>query len=170
LGYNAGFSETGSNKLYISSTNATFPLIYGDFSTAFVAINGKLGIGEKAPTHRVHVVGGAYCDGGQWVDGSSRSLKKNIRELREEDAQDALDQFLPIRFNYKENSAEECLGFIAEDVPALVATNDRKGLSPMDIVAVLTKVVQQQKRLNEEQQRTIEDLRKEIEALKDKTR
>jgi ubiquinone biosynthesis protein len=31
-------------------------------------------------------------------------------------------------------------GFIAEDVPALVATPDRRGLSAMDLVALLTKV------------------------------
>lgn len=36
------------------------------------------------------------------------------------------------------------MGFIAEDVPDLVATPNRKSLSPMDIVAVLTKVVQEQ--------------------------
>jgi len=31
-------------------------------------------------------------------------------------------------------------------VPNLVATKDRKGISPMDIVAVLTKVVQSQQK------------------------
>jgi hypothetical protein len=36
------------------------------------------------------------------------------------------------------------VGFIAEDVPALVATNGRDSLSTIDIVAVLTKVVQEQ--------------------------
>ena len=35
-------------------------------------------------------------------------------------------------------------GFIAEEVPELISTKDRKGLSSMDIVAVLTKVVQEQ--------------------------
>jgi len=44
-----------------------------------------------------------------------------------------------------------------------VATKDRKGLSPMDVVAVLTKVVQ-------EQQRTIDALRAEIDALKKKVK
>ena len=34
-------------------------------------------------------------------------------------------------------------------MPELVATKDRKGLSPMDIVAVLTKVVQELKAENE---------------------
>ena len=39
------------------------------------------------------------------------------------------------------------VGFIAEDVPELVATADRKGMSPMDVVAVLTKVVQEQHKI-----------------------
>jgi hypothetical protein len=44
-------------------------------------------------------------------------------------------------------------------VPELVATKDRKGLAPMDIVAVLTKVVQ-------EQQKTIEELKREVAEIK----
>ncbi len=52
------------------------------------------------------------------------------------------------------------MGFIAEDVPELVANKDRKGLSPMDIVAVLTKVVQRQ-------QKDIEELKGENESVKD---
>ena len=54
---------------------------------------------------------------------------------------------------------EEYVGFIAEEVPDLVATESRESLSPMDIVAVLTRVVQ-------EQQKTIEELRKDIIELK----
>jgi len=49
------------------------------------------------------------------------------------------------------------------DVPDLIATKDKKGLSPMDIVAVLTKVVQ-------EQQKTISTLRDELNELKGKVR
>ena len=55
---------------------------------------------------------------------------------------------------------------IAEDVPGLVATKDRKGLSPMDVVAVLTKVVQDQKTLLEEQQKAIAELKMEVAELK----
>ena len=36
------------------------------------------------------------------------------------------------------------VGFIAEEVPEIVATSSRKTLVSMDIVAVLTKVVQEQ--------------------------
>ena len=51
------------------------------------------------------------------------------------------------------------MGFIAEEVPDLIATKDRKGLSPMDIVAILTKAIQ-------EQQKTITDLSDEVKELK----
>jgi hypothetical protein len=50
-----------------------------------------------------------------------------------------------VTFHYKNDVEQQRVGFIAEDVPELVAMKDRKGLSPMDIVAVLTKVVQEQK-------------------------
>jgi len=32
IGYQSGFNESGSNKLYIDNSNTTTPLIYGDFS------------------------------------------------------------------------------------------------------------------------------------------
>ena len=39
LGYEAGKNETASNKLYIANSNTATPLIYGDFSAGFLAIN-----------------------------------------------------------------------------------------------------------------------------------
>ncbi|MEM7551407.1 MAG: hypothetical protein AAF363_17125 [Bacteroidota bacterium] len=42
LGYEAGYSETSSNKLYIDNSNTPNPLIYGDFSSNFIRINGDL--------------------------------------------------------------------------------------------------------------------------------
>ena len=70
-----------------------------------------------------------------------------------------LENLKPVAFNYKEGDQDLHVGFIAEDVPELVATSDRKGLESMDIVAVLTKVVQ-------EQQRSISELQEEIGQLK----
>ena len=101
---------------------------------------------------------GAYCDGSAWIDGSSREYKVNISELGLDDAIRTLEQLNPVTYNYKTNLGDTSVGFIAEDVPELVATNDRKGLSSMDFVAVLTKVTQ-------EQQRVIEGLTKRIENL-----
>jgi hypothetical protein len=55
-----------------------------------------------------------------------------------------------VNFNYRNDAEESYVGFIAEDVPELVATSDRQGLSAMDVVAVLTRVVQQQQQRIEE--------------------
>lgn len=42
IGNNAGEKETGSNKLYIDNSNSASPLIYGDFSTNKLTVNGDL--------------------------------------------------------------------------------------------------------------------------------
>jgi hypothetical protein len=81
----------------------------------------------------------------QFVNSSSRELKANIAELSGSEALATLEHLNPMKFNYKADSDKHLhVGFIAEDVPDLVATSDRKGLSAMDIVAVLTKALQEQ--------------------------
>ncbi len=82
----------------------------------------------------------------------------------------------PIKYNYKEDKEEQYLGFIAEDVPELVAMNERNGLHTMDVVTILTKVVQnqqeevktlkeQQKEKDKNQKKIIENLLKRIERM-----
>ena len=44
LGYQAGKNETGDDKLYIDNSDTTAPLIYGEFDTDFLKINGTLGV------------------------------------------------------------------------------------------------------------------------------
>jgi hypothetical protein len=39
--YKAGYNEVGSNRLYIQNSDATVPLIFGDFSSKRVGINTK---------------------------------------------------------------------------------------------------------------------------------
>jgi hypothetical protein len=82
--------------------------------------------------------------GGVWTNSSSRALKENISELTVAEALATLAALEPVHFNYLSDTAEAHVGFIAEDVPDLVASNDRQGLSAMDIVAVLTRVIQAQ--------------------------
>jgi hypothetical protein len=159
-----GYYETGSNKLYIDNIGNTIPLVYGDFSANYLVFKGQVGINgtKTAPTHLLDVgTGGAYCNGTTWVNGSSRELKENIVVLTTEEALAAFQELEPVKFNYKADKEEKYLGFIAEDVPELVAMKDRKGLSPMDVVAVLTKVVQ-------EQQKTISELKERVGKLERK--
>ena len=55
-------------------------------------------------------------------------------------------------FAYRDAPGDPRVGFIAEDVPDLVARPGRTTLSALEIVAVLTKVVQEQQRAMEQQQ------------------
>jgi hypothetical protein len=57
-------------------------------------------------------------------------------------------------------SHQQHQGFVAEELPATVATPDRQGFSPLAIIAVLTKVVQRQ-------QQQIMGLQEEIVRIKD---
>ncbi|NEQ11711.1 MAG: tail fiber domain-containing protein, partial [Moorea sp. SIO4E2] len=94
---------------------------------------------------------------------SSRELKENINTLAIEDAIETLEGLNPVQFSYKKDHQKEThIGFIAEDVPDLVASHDRKTLSPMDIVAVLTKVVK-------EQNNTISLLMEKVQTLEQKS-
>jgi hypothetical protein len=271
LGSGAGYNETGSNKLYISNSNTSTPLIYGEFDNQYLEINGdltiikdgpasnitmaygnsawanaaifqaarargtqasplplqnqdrvfafesrvfdgsvnrlaasiytkidgqvsdnvtpqmwvfstmdrsgtfnnrmvirhdgKIGFGVFNPTHSIELAGGAYSDGSSWVDASSRELKDDINDLSASVAMETLEGLNPVTFKYKTDLEKTEVGFIAEDVPELVATKDRKGLSSIDIFAVLTKVVQEQQKKDLEQQKLIEELLTKIGEL-----
>lgn len=170
IGNCAGYNELGANKLYIDNTPSTTPLIYGDFSSDKLRFNGTVGI-KTTPTYLFEVgTNGAFCNGGAWVDGSSREYKENIEALSAGEAAEAFDKLEPVKFKYRGGDAEIYVGFISEDVPELVAMNDRKGLNAMDLVAVLTKIVQEQRKILREQQDSILALREDIAKLKEDIR
>jgi hypothetical protein len=84
---------------------------------------------------------------------SSRTLKKDISTLSGEDALHAVEQLRPVHYKFKHDETTRRMGFIAEEVPELVASQDRKTVSPMDLIAVLTAALREQltvtKSLNE---------------------
>ena len=121
---------------------------------------GYVGIRTTSPSYPLQMGSGAYVSsGGVWTNASSREYKRDIKRLSAQKAIDTLKQLDPVEFAYKADSQEKHVGFIAEDAPELVATKDRKGMSSMDVVAVLTKVVK-------EQQKTIAQLSREMGAIK----
>jgi hypothetical protein len=113
--------------------------------------DGNVGIAVARPEHPLEMASGAHVTtGGVWTNRSSRSSKENIVALSDTEAAETLMGLEPVTFNYVNEREEGYVGFIAEDVPGLVASGDRESLSTMDIVAVLTKVVQAQQRKLEE--------------------
>jgi hypothetical protein len=167
-GENAAFvlDRTDGATNYINATAS-----FGNFGTVSnhplrLAVNSVWRM-RLDSDNSLTMANGATCTAaGKWQDASSRELKENIQSLTVEKAKEALDELDPVRFNYKADKEDECLGFIAEDVPELVASKDRKSMSAMDVVAILTKIAQEQQRLAEEQQNTIADLQKQIDELK----
>jgi len=154
-----GSRSSGGDDFVIRS--ALFPAPAPLKDVVIFKRDGNVGIGIR-PTHLLHLRHGAYCDGGAWIPSCSREYKENIISLKLDEALEAMEGLNPVKFNYKTNKEEDYIGFIAEDVPELVATRERKGVSPMDVVAVLTKVVQ-------EQQRAITELNKRIAELEKKS-
>jgi hypothetical protein len=237
LGYRAGYSASRDNTLYISNTKTNSPLIYGEFDTPIVVINGELNttkpistninvnnnsslqsafsiranntntdqksdvgfvlgntreafswtfrtfepdnsfaiskqnsgakelriIGLDEPNGMELILGnGARNTGGQWLDASSRKYKENIQTLDSKTAMKAFHKLEPVTYNYKTNKTEPIVGFIAEDVPDVVATNKRDALSALEIVALLTKVVQIQEDTSKKKDIKLHNLEEKI--------
>jgi hypothetical protein len=81
---------------------------------------------------------------GALTQASSIALKENIAELSGQEAMATLQGLNAVKYNYKaDEQKEQRIGFIAEEVPDLVANSERDRLSPMDLIAILTKALQE---------------------------
>lgn len=69
LGYRAGENNVASDKLYIDNSNIADPLIYGDFASDYVNINGDLGVTDDAGIGGTTTLGTAI-NYTQFVDGT----------------------------------------------------------------------------------------------------
>ncbi|NOX16652.1 MAG: tail fiber domain-containing protein, partial [Chlorobi bacterium] len=152
VGYKAGFNETGSNKLYIENSNSTSPLIYGDFSSDDVTINGDLTVT------------------GTITELSDRRYKTDIKPMK-----NALQKIEAINAVYyrwdKEKypdlvvSDEREIGVIAQDVekvfPELVKTDNKgfKSVNYAKLSAVLLEVAK-------EQRNELESIKNELSEIK----
>ena len=149
-------TQSGGETGYIMHNRAS-TLTIGSGSVDRVTIDreGNLGIGVARPSQPLELANGAYVSaGGVWTNSSSKQDKENITSLTAEEALAALIQLEPVHYSYRDEAGEGYLGFIAEDVPDLVASSDRRGLSAMDVVAVLTRVIQvQQQRIEHRESR-----------------
>jgi len=156
--------NTQSGKFYWQVGNAGTPGVVMTLNKS-----GNLGIGTMAPAHRLHLSGGAYCDGtGGWVAGSDRAYKKDIDYgfkygLRE------IEKLKPVYYVHKQDAENrKQIGFIAQDVekvvPEIVGGSEGSlGLSYERLTAVLVKAVQ-------ELELRVDSQRAEIESLKARLR
>jgi len=188
IGNHSGYNATRDNTLYISNSNTDTPLIYGEFDTEVVKINGELNttktitasfsgsstkqalkminisvnnsnsakrsdvgfamtnarenftwsfrtweddkgfaiskygngatkefrLYDTNPTNANSVIlrlaNGAYCDG-TWHNTSSRTMKQDIKPLKEQEALEAFKKLKPVVYTYKTNPTDKCYGY-----------------------------------------------------------
>ncbi|WP_435358000.1 tail fiber domain-containing protein [Emticicia sp. SJ17W-69] len=170
LGFQAGYNETGSNKLYIESSNSATPLIGGDFANDRVGINRPV----ASLTNTLEIGGntavfGSICYTSYLGVCSDIRYKKNIARLS-----NSLANVLKINgvsydlkkteFPEKNFSDTKQIGFIAQDLekiyPELVRT-DEKGYKSVDYSRMTAILVESVKELNE----TVEQLKTENKLL-----
>lgn len=83
--------------------------------------------------------------------------KTNVTQLTPEEALSALANLEPVTFSYRQDEMERHVGFVPENAPELIASTENEGLKPLEIVAVLTRVVKlQQHRIAELESRLAE--------------
>jgi hypothetical protein len=164
-------------ELETTGENAAFVCDRTDGATNFVSATDNYGQFGTVSNHTVRILvnsawqmqitgnsdiimadGGGYD--GTWDPASSREIKENIESLTTDEAMDALVGLEPVKYNYIKDKEEPRVGFIAEDVPELVAKNGRKSLGTLDIIAVLTKVIQEQQKRITKMEKKIAELEK----------
>tara|TARA_R110000782_G_scaffold13457_6_gene39639 strand:+ start:719 stop:1900 length:1182 start_codon:yes stop_codon:yes gene_type:complete len=151
--------SSGDTGYIMHNRASTLTIGAGSQDRITIDREGNVGIAVARPDYPLQLASGAHVTaGGVWTNSSSRDNKENIEALPAEDALRAVMALDPVVFNYRAEQGEDYVGFIAEDVPALVANRDRDSLSAMDIVAVLTRVVQ-------EQQNKIRELEERLDSL-----
>ncbi len=142
------------------ANGSTWNLATDGSQRMMISSSGYVGIGNTNPGYLLAVgSSGAHCDGTTWTPASSRAVKRNIQPLPADQAYEVFRQLEPVSFEYKTRPLGDTnLGFIAEDVPELVAERERKNVDPMDFIALLTRVVQ-------EQDKKIQAYEKRLQAL-----
>jgi hypothetical protein len=110
---------------------------------------------------------GATCTpGGVWTNAASLTVQQNVRQLGTGEALQALNGLEPVRFSYKADPGREHIGFTAEQAPDMLVT-DGTEMSPMDVTAVLTKVVKHQQEVIRSQRNSLVAQERRLRALEE---
>jgi hypothetical protein len=155
LGNQSGYSETGSNKLYIENSDSSAPLIYGEFDNDFVEINGDF-----------YVTGNTYFN-------SDEDLKKEIKSI-----ESSLEKILGLQgVSYKwKNRGKKAssdkegshYGVIAQQVekvlPEVVKEDDDgiRKVAYMELIPVLIEAVKEQQEAITKLSEKVQHLEKEL--------
>jgi hypothetical protein len=168
LGFEAGYSETGSNLLYIENTVSSSPLIWGDFQSDKVVINGN---GSNNTSGRTLFVNGEAGGTSAWFNDSDRRLKKNISTI--DRALEKVNNLRGVNFEWKDQSKYSQglqMGFIAQEVEQVVPevvdpSGDHYTMQYAPLTALLVEAVKELSARNKELSKKETDLISENKTL-----
>lgn len=107
IGHNAAnnaTADTKSNTLWVEDESGTQPLLYGNFTSDFVAINWDATAAN--PTRTFAVNGDAYKStgaGGNWIANSDSRLKKNIRTIAPDKALEMITKLRGVTYEWDDD-------------------------------------------------------------------
>ncbi|MDP4180748.1 MAG: tail fiber domain-containing protein, partial [Bacillota bacterium] len=151
-----GYSQHSHNS--VCSEKSDTPVIIVD-------PDGYVGIGKAADkNYNVDIKGIVRAD--NISQASSKSVVENNTDLDSDKALELLNGLNPVSFDYVETGLKKHnIGFMAEDVPDVFTTADRKSVTMMDIVGVLTTVVKKQQDVITDIKGQITTLQSQVAAL-----
>jgi hypothetical protein len=129
---------------------------------------GQLGIGIE-PTHKIHISGGAYCDGGSWVNGSSREIKNGFMPVDKAEILQKLCALEITEWSYNEGDPQaRHIGPMSQDFYNRFGLgSDDRSISTVDISGITIAAVQaQQEQIQSLEQENAELKRQHAEMLK----
>jgi hypothetical protein len=174
IGYEAGYFEGGNNKLYISNSSTSMPLLYGDFFPA----NRMLVVSGNAmhnSNNRNFFVNGTAGGTSSWYEESDGRLKQNVLPIT-----NALTKVLALRgvsFQWNDVANHEAgtkIGFIAQEVKEVVpevvsGSNDTKfSMQYAPLTAILVEAIKDQNKTIVSQEAAIKMLEQQVNELKTK--
>jgi hypothetical protein len=121
---NAAFTSTGPDQFLIRA-------------------RGGIGVNLTTPSFPIHVAGGAYCTGSQWVNASDRNAKEDFQSIN---GSEILEQVaaMPIHtWQYKTEAGARHIGPTAQDFHAAFGVGvDDGGISTVDAAGVALAAIQ----------------------------
>ncbi|MBK7092843.1 MAG: tail fiber domain-containing protein [bacterium] len=125
-----------------------------------------IGIG-MTPSHHIDVVGGAYCDGANWVNASDKNSKENFEQVNGEEILEKISDLEITKWNYKGDDDAQHIGPTAQDFKKTFGVGaDDKSISTIDPSGIALAAIKELYSQLQAKDKEMKELREEMAKLK----
>ena len=165
----------GRDVLLIADQNGADIRITDALSNVSMEMHGegRLGVGKAADNaKRIDVLGGAFCNGTNWVNASDANSKENFRPIDAQDLLNKLAQLEITEWNYRgEGENTRHIGPTAQDFYKLFGIgNDDKSISTIDpagISLVAIKELYKKSKEVDQLKQQVDELSKQLREIRE---